>query len=561
MRIIHSSLREAYAYLAGDGTTNTNKGGLIYLVNPITVNSDMTVGLSTYEDAAEKITIDGGGISVRRYSRPDADHNVDRLFNHASNTKELFVVEAGGSLTLDGVSVDGHGEAVTQAGPKMQYTVAPAVTAEAPAISVKDGGTVNFTGGTQIFDNVNSNGPDAMEQSGIACVKGKVNVTGTVHLGTGKYITVNTGNQTGASELHLLLDDPCDERVIAQYTIAPDSAEIGKYILPDAIMEHYVLAIETNKVVLKNRTAAYVDGINGNDDNNDGTTPDRAVKTLKKAYQILQKSGGTIYIVDTVTIPEYLYLTDTEYRDTDIVTIENGKTVTISRYAQPIAAQGTAPTLTAGYSKESCQGELLKIQNGSYLMLNRIRIDGHSAARTDGADTVQADGVKAQTAMICVENGTLAVTGTTVLKNNNNTSKASFGGAVWIGPAGEAQISGGAFSGNVSPHGAGIYDAGTLKMAGEIDLDTDQEIYLEKNQKIQVTDALSTVSRTLLVDFPEDSYVDRHVVAEYAEGLTPEKELYILKQTAVMTESRSFPECRRSAGSLKHRISGNLRSD
>lgn len=85
-------------------------------------------------------------------------------------------------------------------------------------------------------------------------------------------------------------------------------------------------------------------------------------------------------------------------------------------------------------------------------------------------------------------------------------------------------------------HGAGIYDAGVLKMAGEIDLDTAQEIYLEENQKIQVTDALSTVSGTLLVDFPTARYENRHVVAEYAEGLTPEKELYILKQAAVMTE-------------------------
>lgn len=91
-----TSLRDAYAYLKGNGTTNTNKGGLIYLVNPIEVKESMTVGFSTYADATgPMITIDGG-ISVKRYSQPDANHNVESLFNHVSNTQELFVVEAGG---------------------------------------------------------------------------------------------------------------------------------------------------------------------------------------------------------------------------------------------------------------------------------------------------------------------------------------------------------------------------------------------------------------------------------------------------------------------------------
>ena len=56
-----------------------------------------------------------------------------------------------------------------------------------------------------------------------------------------------------------------------------------------------------------------------------------------------------------------------------------------------------------------------------------------------------------------------------------------------------------------------------------------------EDEVVRVTGALSLASR-LQVDFPADYYVDGHVVAVYADGLTPQPAHFTLAQTNLMSE-------------------------
>ena len=73
------------------------------------------------------------------------------------------------------------------------------------------------------------------------------------------------------------------------------------------VIQPYYVNAETDLII-------YVDGINGNDESGTGLNPSLAVKTLKKAYELLQ-TGGSIYIVNTISINEEMTITDTQYKD------------------------------------------------------------------------------------------------------------------------------------------------------------------------------------------------------------------------------------------------------
>ena len=76
------------------------------------------------------------------------------------------------------------------------------------------------------------------------------------------------------------------------------------------VIQPYYVNAETDLII-------YVDGINGNDESGTGLNPSSAVKTLEKAYELLQ-TGGSIYIVNTVSINEEMTITDTQYKDESI---------------------------------------------------------------------------------------------------------------------------------------------------------------------------------------------------------------------------------------------------
>ncbi len=244
--------------------------------------------------------------------------------------------------------------------------------------------------------------------------------------------------------------------MIASYATTPAETDLEKYQLPDSILEQYKLEVSGTNIVLRAKTTAYVDGVSGND-SNDGNSPTTAFKTLNKAYTTLGGGGGTIFIVNTVSITGTTQLTGTMYLDSSgKEALDSGK-VTISRYAQPSAynANTVDETGLTGFSTESFTGELFNVQSGGTLKVSDLVIDGHGTGVDVGVAATTSDGVEATAAMIRVsKDGELDLSDGAVLKNNNNTSNN--GGAVRIYSGGTVSMDGGEIRDNISATGAGI---------------------------------------------------------------------------------------------------------
>lgn len=515
-----TTLADAYEKLSQVG------GGLIYVVNPIHVKKNTTVAATGYTAEGTPVDLSKGMVSIKRYSRPS--QNLE-LFTHETNTDALFIVEDGAKLTLQGIVLDGHAQAVTNASEKYPHTIAPAVKTESPLVSIKNNGALELTGGAELGGCTR-----AINNGATLSVAGQTKIGGSVYLAPDKVVNV-TGAATKANAVHILLDDAKNGRIIATYTEAPDAAETSKYLLDSAITSLYKLKIDGNNVVLVAKGAAYVDGKAGDDARN-GTTPANAVKTLKQAYANLEQEGGTIYIVDTVSIDQSISLTENSYIDDgNEIQIESG-TVTIRRYSKPTAAA----SLT-GYTKASCTGAMFQIQEGGALTLQDIAIDGHSQSANTGKPETTATGVNAAAAMIDVS-GTLTMEAGAALKNNNNTSDRVGGGAIRIRSTGTVRIRGGEITGNAANMGGdGVYNFGRLEISGEPKLDAaagaEQWIFMDENHVIYVTDTL-TIANPLPVDLTERSYQNGHVIAVYSDGLTPDHTKYNLRDQFGKMETR-----------------------
>lgn len=473
------------------------------------------------------VTLEEGMVSIKRYSKPTARME---LFTHETNADELFVVENNAELTLDGVVLDGHAQAVTNAGDKYKNTIADAVKTDKPMVSIESGKLVLKN------DAELASCDRAINNADILSVEGETEIDGGVYLAADKVVNVTTGAETKANAVHILLDDAKNGRIIASYTEAPAETEKGKYLLDSSITALYKLDIQGNNIVLVAKGAAYVDGRSG-DDSLDGTTPAKAVKTLKQAYENLAKDdGGTIYIVDTVTIGQGIALTENRYADNkNEIGIEDG-TVTIRRYSKPEAN-------VTGFTKASCTGVLFNIVEDGSLTLQNIAIDGHSQRFDAGKTETTAGGVNAQAAMLDVR-GTLTIEAGTVLRNNSNISTGVGGGAIRIRSTGKVSVHGGEIIGNEADMGgSGIYNFGRLEFSGEPKLDVtkgaEQWIFMDENHVIYVTEALDAAD-PLPVDLTDPSYQNGHVIAVYSDGLTPNHKAYRLRDQYNRMETRSL---------------------
>lgn len=142
-------------------------GGTLYVVNTVDVSSARIVaetgetGAVTTHYSGEGGSADvAGGVLVKRYAQPD---NISGLtgFGVADNQNALFNVT--GSLTLDGITLDGHAKAVTSG---KQEVVADGVTAKAPLIVVAADGLLTTDNGARLQNNANSGDGGAVANSG-----------------------------------------------------------------------------------------------------------------------------------------------------------------------------------------------------------------------------------------------------------------------------------------------------------------------------------------------------------------------------------------------------------
>jgi len=528
----YASIYEAY-----NDDKVKSEGGLIYIVDTYVINENVTLGSKSYSDASGK-TAESPGVSFKRYSQPDeSTYENNENFNNVrfeteTHTEALFKISSGATLTLDNVNIDGHSSAVP-AGGKVPYTQAAAVVATEPIVLVESGNLV-MTNGAALINNNNTGTAtkgDAINNGDIVRLDGSesVNVGGSVYLQTGKFITVNSDSVSPASSIiiEMELSDAYDGRVIGQYNGVPDKGETGKYSLPDDVAELYKLVVDEDKkaVVLRTNRAVYVDGRNG-DDSNVGT-PKQPLRSLFKAYQELSAHGGTIYIVDTVTIGgnRGVSLSPTMIIDGESVLLDKGK-VEIVRYSQPDAwAQHD------GFDRASNQNALISIEAGSSLTLSGITVDGHSNAKTSGDATVVAGAVGAIQPAIRVA-GTLEMMSGAKLSNNNNT--AALAGAIMVTGDGTVSMHSGAeLSGNYGNSGDGnsvpngIYLNGQLRVSDSVKFNADQWVYANGETYVEVVNDLDAV---IPVELPSSRVNDGTVIAKYAGGLTPDESEFELTE-------------------------------
>ncbi len=515
------TLKEAYEKLRELG------GGLIYLVDTVNVSGDVTVGNNVYSDSTNTVTLTDGGVSIRRYSQPtNFEPDGSKAFTALSNIGSLFNVTGSGSLTLDGIVVDGHNYDIDTAGADTQFTIAPAVTSTAAMVTLSGSGSLTVKNGASLVSNTSSSRADAIDHNGgsVTLSGSSVDIDGRVYLDTNKVITVDHSSLSPAASLDIVLADAYDGRVIAQYTkgenSAPDAGEVNKYSLTKDVAEQYRLCVDTNAdtVILRTNRAVYVDGVNG-DDNNVGV-PDSPIKTLRKAYELLSAYGGTIYIVNTVTVGggADIALGSKQFYDGETVTVQSGD-VAIVRYSRP-----TAYSTLNGYSRGSfTNGSLIKLEQGASLTLANISIDGHNTAKSGSANTA-ALAINGGGALISV-GGSLLLDGASLVNNTNDKGR---GGAMVVLGSGSVLMRGGAsIRGNKDAEGDNaVFLSGKLDIGGNINFAADQWVY-ENNKYIDVS---ASFSGTVPVELPVQDVDSGKVIAKYAAGLQPDADQFSLTQ-------------------------------
>lgn len=168
-------------------------------------------------------------------------------------------------------------------------------------------------------------------------------------------------------------------------------------------------------------TVLYLDGVRGNDQN-DGLTPETALKTFAKAQAMMPAKvrDGIIYIVDTVTV------TGTEAWDM------GGKDCTIMRWSD-------------------CLNDMIDILSGS-LTLSNLVIDGNR-------DNINLGTTALGHCLYVTGTGELTIQDGTVIQNNYHFKGQ--GGAIYIYRGGKVTMNGGQVTRNESGYTGGAIGIST----------------------------------------------------------------------------------------------------
>lgn len=563
-------------------------GGLVYVVNTVTVSSEMSLG-NHYKSGSTDIDA-YGTVMFKRYSQPVAHASLTG-YNKPTHKGPLFEVVMNGVLTFDGVLLDGHSQPVGDPAVVPEPTSEPASESGSESFSEPVSGTVPETTTVPVTEPASEPGsepgsePASDPDTGFIPVpgfdaendpkliapgvkataalvnvksKGKVYMTaGTMQNAvstaqTGAAITVNKNGivhisagsikdclddrnvhiydngdlrlsgspdlagRNGASEW-IYLEAPAGEpevrvtvpaaftpsrpvnvnpatpfngRDIVRYADAlgvPQNGEKEDWNLPAAILAIYDLnnnPDDAQILELQRKGCVYINGVSGNDEY-DGSTPDTAVRTLERAYEILHSIHGvTVYVVDEVTITGTYMLNGAVFSDGIHDPIEAGGDVQFIRYSQPTGYNDDDPGELAGYSKPSCLSPLFTIADNASLYAAGVSFDGHSYAVTaeesPGAPQFVSPGVVAKGALIKVcDGGELTVENGVKLQYNNDTLPGGGrGGAVENSgtfTAGQCLI-----ANNIANYGSGVYQDGDMTLKGELhpEFGEKQQVYL-----------------------------------------------------------------------------------
>lgn len=306
---------------------------------------------------------------------------------------------------------------------------------------------------------------------------------GTVYLKDGKEITVIGDGPSLLMEVEK--ENAREGDVIARYTGAgAGAAKTENFRLSDNMAAYRLAKQDADTIVLEASNKVYVDGQNGND-SNDGTAPDRAFLTMKKAYQTLQAAGGQIYIVDTVELAQDMELGGLRYQDTNGSITMNGR-VQIIRYDQNINP--------------------LFLVSSDITTLSGIRLDGSGDTAVGNNSPLVKVGA----------GGILKVQHYTVLSNNHSSGN---GGA--IENEGKTELYQCSFRQNQAAKGSAVYQNGSLLVnSPEVNWSESgtesEEIYFDRDKYIDIGKKLPADMKLRINLDPADASEGR-VIAEFTE--------------------------------------------
>lgn len=276
---------------------------------------------------------------------------------------------------------------------------------------------------------------------------------------------------------------------------------------------NYVLMEAGDNIIVGDPNSVYLDGVNGSDSNN-GAAPETAVRTWSRVLEILNngKDGAMIYIVGTVTIDNPLNLekwTLADYQSTtvkryagftdgELIHIPVGESFSLEDiildggFSSSVGAESTTGLISVSGSldmkngttvQNNCilntehgaavtvnAGGTLTMESGSAIENNLKRMDAKTnlSARGSGlyiyfgGSVELVDGSLVKNNRIVTRNTTLSYAsgagvycmGTLVtsgeIYGNTSDGAGAYGGGVYVGAAGYAQMKGGSISGNAA---------------------------------------------------------------------------------------------------------------
>lgn len=523
-------------------------GGVIIVVDTVTVDSNISLiddrsGKGLYVSGSDRVNANGR-VSFLRYAQPTEWESLEEKekYNVPTNKNILFHVTTIGNLETSGsVVFDGHSFPVV-GDPRF---ASEGVEATSPIFDIE--GVYKAGAGTTIFHNINIT-PDA-KGAGIYIHGGTVNangiiiqdvaapngkgsaiyhdgefsldglpmINGDIHLtgqgtvdddSTSKYIKVLLNGFQPKDLMNITVDDPYDTRPMIQYpssSTIPGTREKNYFILEDKVTELYSLGNRPGNermLELQYLPMVYVDGVSGQDSDS-GATPEKAVKTLERAYELLSvRRGGYIYIVNTVTIESDIRIDSTLYSSAGVETKVVGGKVEVRRYVVPDDFS-TDPEYTR---KGTHLGPLFEISDGGTFKLSDIIVDGHKNERhvgdphQDVSTTTKAKGPL----MNVSSGGELLLSENSVLQNNNNgnISKGELPGGA-VANFGSVSFDMTTFANNEAQKGSGIYQDGTFTIESGAEGIGTQEIYLAAHQE-DSNDPSTWVDRIIDIQYRMD---------------------------------------------------------
>lgn len=352
----------------------------------IKINKDITV------------TVKDGTVLARNYNV--GNYLDGEVWRQLSSMGGAVTVAPGGLLEMQGgimsdVSAE-YGSAIYQ---------------DADTKAPEDGGTLSF-GHVQL--------------SGSPLIKGNIYLNGQIDRGEA-YLEVDTDyipfTEDGNIGLSVRVHNDYSGRPVVLYmngATPPGDEKIAYYKLDDSIIAVYDFdrsSANPYMLTLQLRQILYINGQSG-DNNKLGNSPENAVKTLDRIYEIMasgqSSAGALVFVVDTIEINSHISIINESY-------IENGESYYTSNYVDHSNPAKNKEIESQIYLKRysrpdtsSLEGfmtvddnlnSLFIVKDGATLDLNGVYMDGHSERYASDYDYLCAEGVESTSPLVTVKPG------------------------------------------------------------------------------------------------------------------------------------------------------------